>query len=573
MLLLALPLRPGAPLSPPLSALLAPAILAEYGLDSSSSSSAAVLHRDLATLDHLRDAAVSLADPGLPAAAEPLSAYLAQLAPLTTRFFALDASSSRVPFSWRPALTATATAKRKPLVLADVAYERASLLFNLAAVYSTVAAASFTSSESVADLSDAASAAAKTACEFSRRAAGVIATLRSDLKASGIPHTSLPLDLQPATLTLLFHLHRAQAGECVWRTAAGAMSNGILTKIAASIADEYAAAVDAVKGTQIAESDLLKHWVNHLTAKHLLFAAHAAHRRASVDAERGLHGDCVARLRLALSLLQQRAAPILKYVNGAVVAQLRALEGVVAPAFTQALKDNDLVYVQPEPSPADLVQGPGIKPDKYGAGEMEFVLLPPATVLFAELLPLDAHRIATDYANRRDEAADALAHAATRSVANASAALRDSGVPGLLAAAQDAAAPPTNRAATPGSIVAGSPRAVAQDRAREFTVTMGGASAFELQIVNLGDLAARCGAMMDEILTVLDAEAADDLAKLQQFGGRWDRTPSTVLQRSMRDRIVELRRKANVARQSDGFIRDRYMRELEKLRLLESVHT
>ncbi|KAJ3370399.1 pH-response regulator protein palA/rim20 [Allomyces arbusculus] len=496
---------------------------------------------DFRSLDQMR--AAILAPEPHPASVDAHLRYYAQLKHVGAKF-PVDEHTLRVVFPWWPAFAKD----KKPVKQAHLSYDRASVLFNLAAIYSHLGANEvITTDEGI-----------RRACELFKRSAGAIATLQGQLEGGELRHATVTLDWQPCSLTCFAHAMTAQAVECMWlKAVAGGTSKPlVLAKIASEVARLHGAAVEAMAGTQAAHMPGMVHWINHLKAKRDLYLAHANVQKA-IDCEtKANYGEGVARLQLAAHLLK-RALSDAKHVPAPLAADLKSLDGKVAVQLASAQKDNDVVYVQQVPAADQLPPIPGYAAASLGVEPVALNLDDFGSVigapLFAQLVPYEIYQKASEYTAKRDAVVADLAKRVKSVQEAAWAALRATGAQGVL----DAVANPH----------AGVPAAVA-DRARAFAVG-GGVRHLDAQIDVLRTAAAQARAKLDAIDAVLDGEASDDREMKAQFRERWTRTASIDLQRQIRDRLADLKEKLGVAVASDKYIAQKLAANREKLEMLE----
>ena len=243
----------------------------------------------------------------------------------------------------------------------------------------------------------------KSAASYFCYAAGVV----NHLKTNVVPElrTSPPGDMDPSTLESLEELMLAQAQECFWQKAVkDGLKDAVIARLAAKVSDLYSDAGDwALKSDSISSE-----WIHHMNAKHHHFAAAAQYRAACDCLEKRKYGEEVARLRDSLNCVNE-ALKETRYVNKAVMGDLNGLKSKVAEDLKRAEKDNDDIYLLPEPSKSELktlerASMVASKVPKEVANSQETLgdhgeLGKP---LFAKLVPYSVHVAASIYADRRD---------------------------------------------------------------------------------------------------------------------------------------------------------------------------
>lgn len=235
-------------------------------------------------------------------------------------------------------------------------------------------------------------------------AAGVINHLRTHVLSE--LQSSPPEDMDDLTLESLENLMLAQAQECFWQKAVkDGLKDASIAKLAAKVSDLYSDAADwALKSNAISSE-----WIHHMNAKHHHFAAAAQYRAACDCLEKRKYGEEVARLRDSLNCVNE-AMKESRYINKAVLGDLTGLKTRVTEDLKRAEKDNDTIYLIPEPSKSELkyldrasMVGPKVpkevsqSQELLGDGGSEL-----GRPLFAKLVPYSVHVAASIYADRRD---------------------------------------------------------------------------------------------------------------------------------------------------------------------------
>ncbi|WPH01903.1 Hypothetical protein R9X50_00475700 [Acrodontium crateriforme] len=341
--------------------------------------------RDLEVIDQLRQDAVNALEPHA-SGIRKIQTYAAQLVWMGAKF-PVDIGAD---FTWSPSLGYNESHAHTEN---NIRFELANVLFNLAAMYSQLALASNRAT------GDGLKGAAANFCF----AAGVI----NHLKTNVIPElrSAPPEDMDTLTLESLEALMLAQAQECYWQKAVkDGLKDASIAKLAAKVSDLYNEARDwALKSDSIRSE-----WIHHMNAKHFHFAAAAQYRAACDSLEKRKYGEEVARLRDSLTCVNQALKEI--SVNGAVKADLNGLKARVSEDLKRAEKDNDSIYLSPEPSKAELKAidrasmvtsrvPKEVSNSQEMLGDDHGELGIP---LFSKLVPYSVHVAASIYADRRD---------------------------------------------------------------------------------------------------------------------------------------------------------------------------
>ncbi|RYP70854.1 hypothetical protein DL769_004829 [Monosporascus sp. CRB-8-3] len=377
--ILAVPFRKGTQLS--LSSAVRKYISAKYDQHPD------MFHHDLEAIDDLRRNAVNVRE-AHPSGIRELQAYAAHLVWMSGKF-PIDIGAD---FTWYPSLGYNT---ERPIVHNNLQFELANILFNLAVLYSQLAIASNRSDTD----------GLKTAASYFSQAAGVLRHLKDQV----IPElrTTPPEDMDEQSLESLIQLQLAQGQECYWHKAVmDGYKDASIAKLAAKVSDFYNLAGEAAMRSQAISGG----WIHHMSAKHHHFAAAAQYRAACDCLEKRKYGEEVARLRDAVScvnegLKENRGG----YLNKAVVADLNELKRKVEEDLKRAEWDNDRIYLNPEPSKAELkildraimasprVPAQVAKPLDYLGEKGEF-----GSALFTKLVPYSVHIAVSIYEERRD---------------------------------------------------------------------------------------------------------------------------------------------------------------------------
>ncbi|CAK7262832.1 pH-response regulator protein palA/rim20 [Sporothrix epigloea] len=345
--------------------------------------------QDLDVIDALRRDAVNVREAHA-SGIKKLQAYAGQLAWMGGKF----PVEIGAEFAWYPALGYNVD---RPIVQNNLKFERANVLYNLAALYAQLAVGT---SHADAD-------GLKAAASYFGQAAGVLGYLRDTVLVDADVASCVPDDMDAATLDCLEQLMLAQAQECFWmRAVSERYKDATIAKLAARLSDYYDAAGEAAS-----KSDAISRaWIHHVSAKHHHFAA-AAQYRASLDClEKRRYGEEVARLQDALScvaegLKENRGG----YLGKTVVEDLNGLKRRVEEDLKRAERDNDVIYLNIVPRKSELkileranMATPRVPPQvqnpfEYLGDKAEF-----GPALFSKLVPFAVHLAVSVYEERRD---------------------------------------------------------------------------------------------------------------------------------------------------------------------------
>ena len=231
----------------------------------------------------------------------------------------------------------------------NLQFERANILYNLAALYSQLATA----------CRDTAQTGLKAACSYYSASAGVLGFLQESV-IPGLRSTP-PEDMDAVTLACLEQLMLAQAQECFWLKAVSSDSSSattntagnnsgsigssskkdsVIARLAASVSDYF----DAAAEFGAKSSAIRTEWVYHMSAKHHHFAAAAQYRQARDCLERAKYGEEIARLSESLNTVRNALVQS-RYLNEQVRHDLEGLKEKVTDVLKNAEKDNDMIYL------------------------------------------------------------------------------------------------------------------------------------------------------------------------------------------------------------------------------------
>lgn len=284
--------------------------------------------------------------------------------------------------------------------MSNLAFERASVVFNLASLYSQLAA-----SEDRATPDGIKRAAANY-----QQTAGTLSFLSSSVLPKLVypPDVEeIPLDLSPGLIKCLEWLMLAQAQECSWQLAKlNQYKNSLVAKIAARAAYLYETAATTIREASPPVKHILPpDWLPHIEAKSHHFKAVAELRKSMDDFEASRYGIELARLGQAqveakeaydISRRGRVASPVLQ--------DAQSLLETVRKSLTRAQRDNDLIYHQDVPAASAL---PAIQQTNLAAATIPAGLLNPASILgskrpiFGDLVGWGAREAINIYNDRK----------------------------------------------------------------------------------------------------------------------------------------------------------------------------
>ncbi|ORX57043.1 BRO1-domain-containing protein [Hesseltinella vesiculosa] len=326
--------------------------------------------------------------------------YFGQLELLELRF-PVDEKHIKLLFTWYDAFNGKTTSQH------SLAYEKASVIFNIAATLSAIA-----STQNRAE-----PAGRKCAFHFLQAAAGIFDYINDNFLHA--PSS----DLSRETVKLLSQLMLAQAHECFLENSIREKKkDGLIAKLASHAVWIYASIVDELQEAQSHGVGMDKSWSSMCQIKHRYYQALAQQFKAVACEADGQYGEQVARWtvaeqaakeasgKLATQLIQQATANhgqgTLPPDSGSVLQELcKSLAATCTEKLAAATRDNDMIYHDPVPqasvlTPIDRLNA--VKPiplaELYSPEEMTKVI---GNDIFTHLIPLSVHESASMYSEEQ----------------------------------------------------------------------------------------------------------------------------------------------------------------------------
>ncbi|KAL9107224.1 MAG: hypothetical protein Q9227_007848 [Pyrenula ochraceoflavens] len=300
-------------------------------------------NEECATLNRLRQ---DMRGAGRDSAAgrDLLYRYYGQLELLDLRF-PVDENHIKISFTWHDAFTL------KPTSQYSLAYEKASIIFNISAVLSCHAANQNRSEEN----------GLKTAYHSFQASAGMFTYINENFLHA--PSADLSRD----TVKTLINVTLAQAQEVfLEKQVADGKKPGLLAKLAAQAAYLHSQTAEGVQDN-VSKGIFDRTWLTMTQIKAAHIGSLAEYYQALVDDESNAHGTCIARLQNA-DRLAKSASSMAKSFPSSVpptsnltsdtgpnltTITRRHLE-IVQEKLNASIKDNDFIYHQTVPAEAAL---------------------------------------------------------------------------------------------------------------------------------------------------------------------------------------------------------------------------
>ncbi|KAH9944924.1 BRO1-like domain-containing protein [Amylocystis lapponica] len=319
--------------------------------------------------------------------------YFGQLELLELRF-----AEIRVNFPWRDAFT------NKLITQTSIAYEKASIIFQIAATHSAIAASQNRSDPE----------GLKRAFHYFRTCAGMLTYINDNFLHA--PST----DLSREVIKFLVGVILAQATEVFFEKCTDERKGSTLvSKIASQTASMYTSLSEEVKEF-MGKGIFDRNWVTIVQAKAKYFTSLAQYHRALADNTSGKHGDALVRFTVAeaaakeanrtassfASIFVTQMSPTLPPDAGPTLADLtKAHLAVCTDKKNEAQRENDLIYNAVLPSPETLAQidkaavaTPVTIQEVYGTPDVQKVIGPD---MFVRLIPLSVHESASVYSEEK----------------------------------------------------------------------------------------------------------------------------------------------------------------------------
>ncbi|KAI0752567.1 BRO1-domain-containing protein [Daedaleopsis nitida] len=322
-----------------------------------------------------------------------LHKYFGQLELLELRF-----SEIRVNFPWRDAFTNKLTTQT------SIAFEKASIIFQIAATHSAIAA-----SQNRADPEGL-----KRAFYYFRTTAGMLTYINDNfLHAPSI-------DLSRDVIKFLVGTILAQATEVFFEKCTDEKKgNPLVAKIAAQTAFMYTSLSEEVKEF-MGKGIFDRNWVTVIQTKAKYFTSVSQYYRGLADSATGKHGDALVRFTVAETAAKEANRTASSFASLFVTQMSPNLPPDAAPCLqemtkahlalvtdkkNEAQRENDLIYNAVLPTPETLPQidkaavaTPITIQEVYASPDVQKVI---GVDMFIRLIPLSVHESASVYSEEK----------------------------------------------------------------------------------------------------------------------------------------------------------------------------
>ncbi|KAJ5505014.1 hypothetical protein N7463_007888 [Penicillium fimorum] len=456
--------------------------------------------------------------------------YYGQLELLDLRF-PVDDNHVKISFTWYDAFTHTSTSQF------SLAYEKASIIFNIAAILSCHAA-----NQSRAD-----DTGLKTAYHSFQASAGMFTYINENFLHP--PST----DLKGDTVKTLIHVTLAQAQEVFFeKQVADQRKSGLLAKLAGQAAHLYSQSAEIMQNS-VDKNVFDKVWTIVVQAKAAHMGSVASYYQAVADSESGSHGVAIARLQMAdkqsaTALSWAKTFPSSPPASTSLTAEsgsslldlIKHNQANVQALLNTMVKDNDFIYHQPVPNEAGLSPVARVTAAKaipvselYQGQDIQRIIGPD---IFIKLVPESVTKTVSLY----DEEKAMLLRAETENTEKAKSLmltwLDDLKLPGILDIWK-------------GGMNQEMP---VDENFRRWCSELAGHSPFRRAFDELQDRKAEVLSQLDQCSKQLDLEESVCEKMRSKYGADWSQQPSSRLNTTLRGDVRSYRDTVNEASASDS---------------------
>ncbi|KAJ1030172.1 hypothetical protein NDA16_001084 [Ustilago loliicola] len=484
----------------------------------------------------------------------------------------------RVPFPWKDAFT------QKAISQSSLAYEKASIIFNIAATLSSLASSQPRMSGNADGL--------KRAYTALRQAAGMLSYINENFLHA--PSTDMSKDV----VKCLVGITLAQASEVfLEKTIEEKKAPGLISKLASQTAAAYTGLVEDTR-ENVTKGIFERSWSYLVQTKAKHFTSVMQYYRALADDTAGSHGACLVRLTVAETAAKE-ARNLVATFNASAGASTTserpslptdagsALVAIVNAQVTRcserketAVKDNDLIYHDILPSESSLpavdklvAATPIAIQEIFAAPEVQRVIGPD---LFQNLVPLGVHEKASLYSEEKAKIARAESERHDLATGELQASLDYLGLPGSLkkyrALAQGTGSSAMlDSLADPGSEVMRWSNEEAEGGGGRGADGLGvGAAGVDSALQKIESMKSQAKNDIDAALAALDDENRECEKQRVRFGHKWNQDPAGLHTKDLRASLKENKEAMLQASQNDAQIGELWRSIREDVQLLVS---
>ncbi|KAG0294580.1 bck1-like resistance to osmotic shock [Linnemannia gamsii] len=326
--------------------------------------------------------------------------YFGQLELLDLRF-PVDEAHIKIGFMWYDAFT------QRPTSQFSLAFEKASTIFNIASVLSSIATSQTRINEPEG---------VKKSFHFYQAAAGIYTYINENFLHA--PSTDLSRD----TVKMLVSLMLAQAQEVFWeKTLAEKKKPLLVSKLAAQVAWGYQNTLEAM-ADGVTKQVFEKNWQTLCQIKARLFTAIAQYYRSMAAESDSKWGEMVSRVQIAETAVKDAEKQAKSFASGfsqsshptVTLTQEAATTlheitkshlAIITEKKAQAIRDNDMIYHEAVPAEGALPALEKLNATKplpiselYTQSEIQKVIGPDT---FQRLIPLSVHESSSLYSEEK----------------------------------------------------------------------------------------------------------------------------------------------------------------------------
>ncbi|KAF2835256.1 BRO1-domain-containing protein [Patellaria atrata CBS 101060] len=456
--------------------------------------------------------------------------YYGQLELLDLRF-PVDENHIKIAFTWFDAFT------HKPTSQYSLAYEKASIIFNISAVLSCHAALQNRHEDT----------GLKTAYHSFQAAAGMFTYINENFLHA--PST----DLSRETVKTLIAIMLAQGQEVfLEKQIADGKKVGLLAKLASQAAFLYTQATEGVQ-ENVNKAIFEKVWLHVVQIKANYMSSLAQYYQALADNDANSHGIAICRLQVA-EMQARDASRIANAFPGSVPtnSNMNAETGItladivkrhlanIQEKIIECIKDNDFIYHQPVPAEAALTAIPKLPAAKaipvselYQGQDIQRIIGPD---IFQKIVPMAV----TESASLYDEEKAKLVRAETERVEIAN---------DEMAASLDYLKLPDSLNILKGGM---DQEMIVDEEFRRWCEELAGHAPFSIPFDQLSTDKAEITRMLDSSMKQLDMEESVCEKMRSKYGVDWTQQPSSRLTATLRSDIKNYRTAVEEASTSDA---------------------
>ncbi|KAH9925050.1 BRO1-domain-containing protein [Epithele typhae] len=463
-----------------------------------------------------------------------LHKYFGQLELLELRF-----SEIRVNFPWRDAFTNKLTTQT------SIAFEKASIIFQIAATHSAIAASQNRSDPE----------GLKRAFYYFRTTAGMLTYINDNFLHA--PST----DLSREVIKFLVGIILAQATEVFFEKCTDEKKgNALVAKIAAQAGFMYTALGEEVKEF-MGKGIFDRNWVTVIQTKAKYFTSVSQYYRGLADSAAGKHGDALVRFTAAetaakeanrtassfASLFVTQMSPNLPPDAGPALQDLtKAHLAMVSDKKNEAQRENDLIYNAVLPTAETLPQidkatvaTPITIQEVYASPDVQKVI---GVDMFIRLIPLSVHESASVYSEEKAKLVRGEVEKADNAEVEVKSALDAMGIKDGLV---------RYKAIADGGVGGEAELPMEVRRWKEDIALMEGREGVDSIMVELTRLKDSVKRELEGISRDLDAESRECEAMRVKYDHLWMQAPSASLTKSIRQDLKAHLTALDAAAQSD----------------------